>query len=65
MKSKALWILVGIGSFLIILLMILSSVLDIGERLALISPVMSYIFYGLVAVLLFVLVLNPLRIILF
>ncbi len=65
MKSKALWISVGIGSFIILLLMILSSILDIGERLSLIHPVISYVFYGVAALLLIVLVLNPLRIILF
>lgn len=65
MKSKALWISVGIGSFFIVLMMILSSVLDIGERLKLIHPFFAYGFYVVVAILLFLLVLNPLRIILF
>lgn len=64
-KSKYLWYTIGIGSTLIILLMILSSVLSIGDRLTIISEYLAYGFYALTGVLVFLLVLNPLRIIMF
>ncbi len=63
--NKALWYTIGIGATIILLLMILSSVLNIGDRLSLISEYLAYAFYVVTAVLVFLLVINPIRIVLF
>ncbi len=64
-KTKLLWIFIGIGAFAIVFLMMLSSILDIGDRLALISPWLQYVFYGLALILFVILIANPIRIIVF
>ncbi len=63
--TKILWISVGIGAVFILLMMILSSVLNVGERLSTVSPYVQYAFYGVAFLLVFFLILNPLRIIIF
>lgn len=73
MKKKSpvtkLWILVAVSVVVLLALIVLSTVLDIGERLNHIRieniPVLEYAFYGFAFILFFVLILNPLRIIIF
>ncbi len=64
-KSKLFWYFIGIGASLIILLIILSSVLNVGDRLRKISVYLEYAFYLLSVLLLYFLIINPIRIILF
>ncbi|MFI3252219.1 MAG: DUF697 domain-containing protein [bacterium] len=63
--KKIVWILVGLGALFLLLMLILSSVLDIGEKLNKVSPVLEYVFYGVAGILVFFLVINPIRIIMF
>ncbi|MGS0972890.1 MAG: YcjF family protein [Candidatus Izemoplasmataceae bacterium] len=65
MKGKKLWILVGIGSALVIALLVVSNVIDVGLRLRTVHPYVEYAFYGVSVLLAYVLIINPLRIILF
>lgn len=65
-----LWILVGVSVVILIALIVLSTVLNIGERLSGIGvvngiPLLEYAFYLFSFILFFLLILNPLRIILF
>jgi hypothetical protein len=65
-SAKWLWYLIAIGVVILFMLMLLSSVLDVGERLKLIGiPYLDYVFYGLVFLLVYFLVLRPVHIILF
>lgn len=63
--SKRLWIAVGIGALILMILIIVASVINLGERLALIHPYISYGFYGLSFILVWFLIINPIRIIVF
>ena len=65
MKGKKLWILIGIGSFLVVSLLVVSNIIEVGERLRGVHAYVEYAFYGLSVLLVYVLILNPLRIILF
>lgn len=65
-----LWILIGISIVILISLIVLSTVLNIGDRLSGIGvvngiPVVEYVFYLFAFILFFLLILNPLRIIMF
>lgn len=64
-KINTFWILIGIGSLIFILMILVSNVLDVGEKLRSINVYVEYAFYVLSVVLLYFLILNPLRIILF
>lgn len=64
-KKNTFWIMIGIGFTIIILLMVLSSVLSVGERLRNVSRYLEYGFYVLAFLLVYVLIINPLRIIIF
>ena len=64
-KRNKFWILIGIGVCIVFLLIIVSSVISVGERLRTISKYLEYGFYGLSVILLWFLIINPLRIILF
>lgn len=64
-KRNTFWIMIGIGVTIIILLMVLSSVLAVGERLRNISKYLEYGFYALAALLVYILIINPIRIIIF
>lgn len=64
-RRNTFWILIGIGALILILLIILSSVLDIGERLRTIHKYVEIAFYVISILLVYFLILNPLRIILF
>lgn len=65
MKRKSFWIMIGVGVTIVILLMILSSVLSVGDRLRSIHKYLEYGFYAIAILLVYILILNPLRIILF
>jgi len=65
LKGKKLWILIGIGSFFVIALFVVSNIIEVGERLRGVHQYLEYGFYGLSVILVYVLILNPLRIILF
>lgn len=64
-KRNKFWIMIGIGVCIVLLLMIISSVISVGERLRNISKYVEYGFYILSLILLWVLIINPVRIILF
>ena len=63
--SKAFWITLGIGALFFIIMLLLSSVLDLGERIRSISPYLEYGFYGLAGILFILLVVRPIVIVLF
>ncbi len=63
--GKVFWITLGIGSFLFIVLLLLSSVLSLGERLRATGVWVEYAFYGLTALLFILLVVRPVVIVLF
>lgn len=65
MKRKTFWILIGIGVLLVFLFIFMSNVIDVGEKLRQIHVYVEYAFYGLSALLMYFLILNPLRVILF
>ena len=58
-KRKYFWILIGIGVSIVFLLMVLSSILDVGIKLREISIYLEYGFYVLAALLIYFLILNP------
>jgi len=61
-KRNKFWILIGIGVSIVFLLIIVSSVISVGERLRSISQYLEYGFYGLSVILLWFLIINPLDI---
>lgn len=65
MKKNKFWILIGIGVSIVILLILISTVISVGERLRKINEYVEYGFYLLSAILLWVLIINPVRVILF
>ena len=64
-KRSILWIVIGIGAALFLLLMLLSDVIATGEKIGKINEYLEYGFYILSALLFYILILNPIRIILF
>ncbi len=64
MSKKRFWILIGIGSLVVIFFILLSNVLEVGLRLRNIHEYVEYAFYGLCVILLWVLMINPIRVIL-
>lgn len=63
MGKKRFWILIGIGSFIVLFFILLSNILEVGEKLANIHVYLSYGFYGLSVILFWVLIINPIRVI--
>lgn len=63
-KRQYFWFTLALGFILLFLLMLLSSVLDVGDRLQTIHPYLAYGFYGLVLILVFILLIRPLYVIL-
>lgn len=63
MGKKRFWILIGIGSSIVIFFILLSNVLDVGIKLRTIHPYLEYGFYGLSVILLWALIINPIRVI--
>jgi hypothetical protein len=63
--SKTFWYAIAIGFTLLFVLILLSSILDVGDRLRTIHPYVEYAFYGLSFILVYLLILRPVHIILF
>lgn len=61
--GKAFWITIGIGAILFLVLILLSSVLSLGDRLAEIGPWAEYSFYAVSALLFLLLVVRPILIV--
>ena len=64
-STKLFWYLIAIGFIVLFILILLSSVLDVGERLRTIHPYVEYGFYGLAAILVYLLIIRPVNIIMF
>lgn len=63
-KTKIFWISIAIGGLIVFTLMLLSSVINIGERLRKIHVSVEIAFYVLVFLIVFLVIINPIRIIL-
>lgn len=64
-KINTFYVLIGIGALIFMLLILISNALDVGEKLRKINIYLEYAFYVLSVLLLYVLIINPIRIILF
>ncbi len=62
-KTRYIWYVIGISAILVFVLMLLSSVLNVGERLRNISIYLEIAFYVFVVLLVFFGIINPIRII--
>lgn len=65
MDRKKFWYLVGFGVLLLFILLLVSNVISVGERLRNVHEYVEYGFYGLSVILIYVLIINPLRVIFF
>lgn len=63
-KTKIFWISIAIGCLIVFTLMLLSSVINIGERLRKIHVSVEIALYVLVFLIVFLVIINPIRIIL-
>ena len=64
--AKTLWYLIAIGMLTIFFIILVSSVLNLGDRISTgIHPIASYVFYVIVVLLVWFLILNPIRIVVF
>lgn len=63
-KTKIFWISITIGCLIVFTLMLLSSVINIGERLRKLHVSVEIAFYVLVFLIVFLVIINPIRIIL-
>lgn len=64
-KTKFFWICIGIGSLIVMGLILVSNILEVGERLRKINTSVEIAFYVVSALLVYLLIINPLRIIIF
>lgn len=62
-KTKYIWYSIAICSLILFFLILLSSVIDVGEKLRNISVVLEILFYVLVVAIVFLGIVNPIRII--
>ena len=65
MERKRFWYLIGIGSMFVISLILLSNVISVGEKLRDVHEYLEYAFYGISSILIYVLIVNPIRVIVF
>jgi len=65
MVKKRFWYLIGIGVVILIFFIFISNVMNVGLKLREIHEYLEYGFYGLAGILMYFLILNPLRVILF
>lgn len=65
MEKKRFWYLIGIGVVILFFFIFLSNVMSVGLKLREIHEYVEYGFYGLSVILVYVLLINPLRVILF
>jgi len=63
--SRPFWIVLGIGAFFFVVVLVLSSVLELGERIRNISVYLEYAFYIVSALLFYFLILRPILLVLF
>ncbi|MDY0024313.1 MAG: DUF697 domain-containing protein [Candidatus Izemoplasmatales bacterium] len=63
--SKGFWITLGIASVFFLIMIIVSSVLDLGERLRNVDVYLEYAFYGVAGILFIILFVRPLFLIIF
>lgn len=62
-KSKKLWIAAAIGALILLSLILISSILNLGEKLRSIHQYVEYGFYVLSVILIYFLLIRPIRII--
>ncbi len=65
MEKRKFWYLIGTGVLVVFLFILLSNIMQVGTSLRDIHPYVEYGFYGLSAILVYVLIINPLRVIVF
>ena len=65
MEKKRFWYLIGIGVVILFLFIFISNVISVGAELRDIHEYVEYGFYGLAGILTYVLIVNPLRVIMF
>lgn len=65
MGKKRFWILIGVGSLLVIFFILLGNILSVGEKLRGIHEYVEYAFYGVSVLLVYFLIINPIRVIVF
>ena len=65
MKNKRFWYLIGIGVVILFFFIFLSNVMSVGLKLREIHQYVEYGFYGLAVILMYILIINPLRVIIF
>lgn len=63
--KKPFWITIGFASMFFIILIILSAVLDLGEKLTNIHEYVAYAFYGLSVILFYILIIRPVFLVIF
>ncbi|HOP57094.1 MAG TPA: DUF697 domain-containing protein [Bacillota bacterium] len=63
--KKAFWITIGIAALFFAILIIISSVLNIGDKLNGIHPYVAYAFYGISVILFYILIVRPVFLIIF
>ena len=68
-NTKVFWYLAAIGFIILFILILLSSVLDVGDRLSNVQiqgiPYLTYAFYAIVVILVYALIIRPIHIIVF
>ncbi|MGL4949546.1 MAG: DUF697 domain-containing protein, partial [Anaeroplasmataceae bacterium] len=64
-RTKYLWYTLGIGAFFIFFMLLLSSVINVGEKLRTVHISLEISFYVVTALIVFFVIINPIRIILF
>lgn len=62
-KTKKLWIAAAIGALILLSLMLLSSILNLGDKLSTIHPYLAYGFYVVSVILVYFLLIRPIKII--
>ncbi|MEC9485801.1 MAG: DUF697 domain-containing protein [Candidatus Izemoplasma sp.] len=64
MGRKRWWTLIGLGVLMVFVFILVSNIIEVGVRLGNVHVYLAYAFYGLSAILFYVLILNPIRVIL-
>lgn len=63
-RKTRFWVIIAFGVIILFLMILISSIIDIGERLSNIHTYLAYAFYVLSFLLTYLLIINPIRIIL-
>ena len=63
-KSKYFWYMIACGVVILFLLVLASSIINVGDKLREISKYVEWVFYGVSVLLVWFLIVNPIRIIL-